>query len=179
MLASLCAGISCGAVVAARMGDADAATFFAAAAGNLSAAALTRQSFLHALLKSGRAAALFFVFGTTVVGGLPSVALLGVQGYAVGISVGVLVRAHGLRGFFAAAGGVLPHSLIFIPCYFLMATMGARFSLRRMHHEKDARILPYLTSFLVPTACLLVGSLVEGYISAPLLKSILHTALQG
>ncbi len=174
LLAALSAGICCGAVWAARMGTDEIASFFAATAGNLTAQTLTKQSFLHALLKSGRAAALFFIFGTTVFGALPSLVLLGVQGYAVGISVGALVHAHGFRGFFAALGGVFPHSLIFIPCYFLMAMLGTRFSLRLMRREAGTRFFSYLVSFLVPFVCLFFGSLVEGYVSAPLLKSILQ-----
>lgn len=177
MPAALSAGILVGAYMAARMQPSDVEALFETVRINLTANSLSKSSFFHALLECGKAAALFFIFGTTVIGALPSVILLSIRGYAVGMSVGTLVRQFGVRGFFAAFGGIFPHSLFYIPCFVLMAVLSARFGLRFLRKETDGRVLPYCIAFLIITLFLLIGCFVEGYVSAPLLKQILYRAL--
>lgn len=177
MPAALSAGILIGSFMAARMPAADTEAFFETVQRNLSVESLAKSSFLNAFLQSGKTAALLFIFGTTVIGAVPSAILLSVRGYAIGMSVGTLLRQFGLRGFFAALGGVFPHSIFYLPCLLLMATQSAKSALRLLKKEASGQFLQYVLIFLILFVFLLFGALVEGYISAPLLKRILYHAL--
>jgi len=176
MPAALIAGICLGTVASARS---DSSALFSAAAESIASSPLCLDSFLKALRQNAIAAALLCIFGTTVLGVLPSAFLLCMRGYAVGKAVGALVASFGFRGFFAAVCGVFPHNLIYVPFLCLLAVHGARFSKRLLFREGKSRgqLTTYLLSSLFLTLPLILGCLVEGYISAPLLKSVLGAHL--
>ncbi len=176
MPAAVIAGICLGTVAAART---DSSALFAAAAESMAAPTLMPDSFFKALRQNALAAALLCIFGTTVLGALPSAFLLTLRGYAVGKTVGALVSAFGFRGFFAAVCGVFPHNLLYVPFLCLLAVCGTRFSRRLLVGEGRMRgqLAGYLLSAALLTLPVLLGCLVEGYVSAPLLKSILGTYL--
>jgi len=122
-------------------------------------------------------AALLCIFGTTVLGVLPSAVLLALRGYAVGKTVGALVTTFGLRGFCAAVCGIFPHNLFYVPFLCLLAICGFRFSRRLLEGSTGGRLAEYLLSAAFLSLPILFGCVVEGYVSAPLLKSILGTYL--
>jgi len=172
MPVAVIAGICLGTVAAART---DTSSLFAAAAESMASEAMMPDSFFKALRQNVLAAGLLCVFGTTVLGVIPSAILLTLRGYAVGKTVGALVATFGFRGFGAAVCGVFPHNLLYIPFLSLLAVCGTRFSRRLMHGEgkKRGQLAGYLFSAALLTLPVLLGCVVEGYISAPLLKSIL------
>ncbi len=176
MPAALIAGICIGTAAAVRT---DSSALFSAAAESLSSPTLMLDSFSKALRQNATAAALLCIFGTTILGGIPSAFLLCMRGYAVGHAVGALVASYGLRGFFAAVCGIFPHNLIYVPFLCLLAVSGAQFSRRLLLREGGNRgqLAAYLLSSLFLTLPIALGCLVEGYISAPLLQSILGSHL--
>ncbi len=174
MPAALVAGLILGAVASAGL---DTAPLFAAAAESLSSPSLCLDSFQKALGQTAIAASLLCVFGTTVLGALPACVLLGGRGYTIGKTVGALVGSFGLRGFWAAVGGVFPHNLFYVPFLCLLAIHGARFSRRLLLREGKNRLSSYLLSSLFLSIPLFFGCLIEGYISAPILKAVLGTHL--
>lgn len=174
MPAAVVVGICLGTVAAART---DTSSLFTAAAESMASGTLMPDSFFKALRQNTLAAGLLCVFGTTVLGALPSAFLLTLRGYAVGKTVGALVATFGFRGFWAAVCGVLPHNLLYIPFLSLLAVCGTRFSRRLLCGEGKRQLTGYLLSAAILTLPVILGCVVEGYVSAPLLKSILGTQL--
>ncbi len=169
--AAFVAGISIGAIFAVRR---DAAPLFAAAKESLASPTLFSDSLIKALRQNLLTAFLLWIFGTTALGSIPSLLLTGIRGFSVGQAVGALVHAFGFRGFFAAVLGVLPHNLLYAPFLCLLAMFAVRYSIGE---NRQRTLTKYtLTSFCL-TLPVLLGCFVEGYISAPLLRSVLGTYL--
>lgn len=165
--AAFVAGISIGAVFAARQ---DAAPLFAAAKESLSSPTLLSDSLIKALRQNLVTAFLLWIFGTTALGGLPTVFLIGIRGFSVGQAVGALVHSFGFRGFFAAVSGVLPHNLLYAPFLSLLAMFAA---LRTMENGRQMSLAKYTLTSLLLTIPVILGCFVEGYISAPLFRAVL------
>ncbi len=176
MPASFLLGICLGSLSAARI---DTAAFFSTAADSLSSASLMADSVLKALRQNALHAVLFLIFGTTFIGAVPSAVLLGVRGYGLGQTVGALVAAFGFRGFLASALGIFPHNLLYVPFFCLLAVFGAGFSGQLLKKERNMR--QNLASFFLISLFLaipiLCGCLIEGYVSAPLMRRILSSML--
>ena len=173
LLAALLAGIGLGAAAACR---GDVSALFVAARHSMDSPSMCLDSFLKALGHHAAAAALLWVCGTTVLGGLPTLFLSGARGFSIGYAVGALVHSFGLRGFFAAICGVFPHNLFYIPILGILALYALRFSLEKGNTRRGG-LWHYSLTILLISLPLLFGCLVEGYISAPLLKSILGAHL--
>lgn len=176
LLAALAAGVTIGAIDAAEMGSAESAAVLDRISASLAVDALQKTSFFQALISALKTLALLLVFGTTVIGAVPTAIYIGVHGFSVGASVGTLVRFYGMRGFLAAAAGVLPHSLIYLPCFLVMAVLAMQFSSRllKREHTQSGHFISYLFSMLLVSIPVFLGCLVEGYLSAPLLRYILR-----
>lgn len=176
MPAALLAGICLGSISAANM---DGTALFLAARDSLASPSFMADSFFKAIRQNAGSAALLCIFGTTFLGTLPSAVLLGIRGYGLGQTVGTLVSAFGFRGFFAAVCGIFPHNLLYVPFLCLLSMCGARFSRRLLERDHDARrhLASYLFSALLLSVPILLGCLIEGYISAPLLRNILGSVL--
>ncbi len=176
MPAAFLAGICLGSFSAGKI---DPSLFFSAASESFYSPSLMTDSFLKAVRQNAMHVALFCVFGTTVIGAVPSAVLLGIRGYGLGQTVGALVSAFGFRGFLAAGIGIFPHNLLYVPFFCLLSVFGAGFSGQLLVPNRDAR--RHLTSFLFTSLILAVpilcGCLIEGYVSAPLLRSILAPIL--
>ncbi len=176
MPAALLAGICLGTVAAVKT---DTSSLFTAAAESMQSPTLMVDSFFRALKQNAAIAVLLCIFGTTVLGAIPSAFLLGLRGFAIGKTVGALILSYGVRGFFASVCGVFPHNLFYVPFLCLLAICGTRFSLRLLHREgkPHGQLSGYLLSAAFLTLPIILGCLVEGYVSAPLLKAILESHL--
>lgn len=172
--AALIMGICFGTLAAIRT---DTSALFSAASESIASPTLMPDSFFKAIRQNGLSVALLCILSTTILGILPSAFLLAIRGYAIGKTVGALVTTFGLRGFWAAVCGVFPHNLFYIPFFCLLGICGLRFSQRLMENGKKARLSQYFLSAAIMTLPILFGCVVEGYISAPLIKSILGTYL--
>lgn len=172
--AALILGICLGTLAAIRT---DTSALFSAASESIASPTLMPDSFFKAIRQNALSIVLLCILSTTILGILPSAFLLAVRGYAIGKTVGALVIAFGLRGFWASVCGVFPHNLFYIPFFCLLSFCGFRFSHRLMENSKKARLSEYFLSAAIVTLPILFGCAVEGYVSAPLLKSILGTYL--
>ena len=80
--------------------------------------------------------------------------------------------SNGTKGLVTAAACVLPHSIIILPAYILLATLGTGFSARLALGEKNIRPLfvRYTLTVMLVFLAILLGCLIEGYISLSLVK---------
>ncbi len=172
--AAILAGICLGAVAAGRSGGYD---LFSTARESLASSTLCVDSLKKALWQNGITACFLFVFGTTLLGVLPSAFLVGFRGYALGNAVGALVSTFGFRGFLAAVCGVFPHNLLYIPFLCALGILGARFSARLRGTREKRPLLSYCLTSLFLSLPILAGCMVESFICAPLLRAILSPCL--
>ena len=176
MPAAFLAGICLGSF---SVGKIDNSLFFSAASESFHSSSLMADSFFKAIRQNVLHAALFLIFGTTIIGAVPSAVLLVIRGYGLGQTVGALVSAFGFRGFLAASVGIFPHNLLYAPFFCLLAVFGAGFSGQLLAGRSDARrhLVSFLITSLILCVPILCGCLVEGYVSAPLIRSILSPIL--
>lgn len=171
--AAMLAGIVVGAILAAKK---DHTALFLAAQSSLASPTLCIDSLLKALRQMGGAVFLLWVLGTTPLGSVPIVLVAGMRGGSLGFAIGALVGTYGLRGFFAALCGVFPHNLLYIPFLCLLSVYTLRFSLDKVR-QKETPLFNYSLSILLLALPILLGCLVEGYLSAPLFRSILGATI--
>ncbi|GAA5415429.1 stage II sporulation protein M [Paraliobacillus ryukyuensis] len=125
--------------------------------------------------------ALFFILGLSVIG-LPIIwVLIFVKGVVVGFSVGFFVNQLGWKGLLFAAASIAPQNLISIPIYLLASSLAMIFSFhliqkifsRRLQKEPIAQyLMQYMIIFVVLIACLGGASIVEAFVSNPLMDWI-------
>lgn len=176
MPAALLSGLCVGSIAAAQS---DNSTLFMTASESFASTTFMADSFLKALRQNAGTVALLCIFGTSLFGGIPSAVLLAMRGYGLGQTVGALVSVFGFRGFLAAVGGIFPHNLFYVPFLCFSAIISARFAGRLFCHTQHFKrqILTYLLSIVLLFLPIFLGCLIEGYISAPLLKNILSAVL--
>lgn len=132
-------------------------------------------SFWKALLQEFRSFLLLFVCGLTVIGSPVAVLYIGAKGYAIGFTVGFLVKYYGLTGFLASLTGVLPHYIILIPAFMCMGIVAINFSNRLLLAQKGLKgsVGNYFMKAVLIAAAVLLGCVIEGFVSSLLLKNIL------
>lgn len=109
---------------------------------------------------------------------IPIIVLL--RGFAMGFTVGFLVNEFGLKGFLFSIFALLPQNIFIVPGIISISSIGISYSLNRVKGRKNRVLYKYsLTSFLNYSSiiflfCILivVGSLVEAYISPLFMKFI-------
>ncbi len=176
--AALAIGVAAGAFMAARLSGDEAASLAADIIQSVGNASGT-TSFSKSLLQNSQSVLLFWVLGMSVVGAPLLLAAIGVKGYAVGYTVGFLVRSFGLTGFLASASGVLPHNLLIVPCYVLLAGFGICFSKTLLKGGRDTKgqFTAYTLKAVLIFAVILSGSVFEGYISSGLMKNAMSIVI--
>lgn len=98
----------------------------------------------------------------------------------MGFTVGFLVNEFGLKGFLFSIFALLPQNIFIVPGIISISSIGISYSLNRVKGRKNRVLYKYsLTSFLNYSSiiflfCILivVGSLVEAYISPLFMKFI-------
>jgi stage II sporulation protein M len=171
-------GIFFGAFAAVRLGSSDLTVYTESINLSVAAPLKTTEGFLNSLLQNVKTIALFWFLGMTVIGSIPLVAVTFYKGYAIGFTVAVLVLQYKLSGLLAAIIGVLPHSIIFIPTYIILAGLCVSFSSKLLADRKNIKSL-FLSYSLRTVFLLLVialGSAVEGYLSSWFFKIALGLA---
>jgi len=176
--AALAIGVAAGAFMAARLSGDEAASLAADIIQSVGNASGT-TSFSKSLLQNSQSVLLFWVLGMSVVGAPLLLAAIGVKGYAVGYTVGFLVRSFGLTGFLASASGVLPHNLLIVPCYVFLAGFGICFSKTLLKGGRDTKgqFTAYTLKAVLIFAVILSGSVFEGYISSGLMKNAMSIVI--
>lgn len=132
-------------------------------------------AFVSSLKLRFKCLGILFLCGLAVIGAPAAVAYTGILGYALGFTVGFMVRYYGLLGLLAAFGGILPHYILLLPSFICMGISGINFSNKLLRGERN--ISDGFKSYLAK-ACLIAipvfaACVAEGFLSSFLLKKIL------
>ncbi|NLY43819.1 MAG: stage II sporulation protein M [Clostridiaceae bacterium] len=129
---------------------------------------------------------IFWVLGITVIGIPVILIIIGIKGFTIGFTVGFLIRYLDFKGVLFTILGILPQSLIVIPCYILVAVICINFSLsiarsrtKTKYRRDDVRtqFFSYSTFVLLSFFVLVVGSIIEAYITPVFIKLLAETLI--
>jgi stage II sporulation protein M len=131
-----------------------------------------------AALNQAKTAAVLWFLGLTIIG-IPLIAVVVlVRGFVLGFAVGFLVQELGYRGVLLASAAVLPHNLLAVPLFVLLAGVAVQFSSGLIRHrparagELGGRALRYSLVCLALSCGLLLTTLVEAYVSPVFLRAV-------
>jgi stage II sporulation protein M len=133
--------------------------------------------FKQSLINNSQFVILIWLLGITVIG-IPLILLIvGIKGFIVGFSVSFLVEGMGLKGLLFAVAAILPQNLFIVPGIIAAAVLGISFSISMLRRKKSktkksftSELAMYSMSILLTLIILLLGSLVEGYITPVFMK---------
>lgn len=98
--------------------------------------------------------------------------VLVLKGFALGFTVGFLVKNFALKGLIFCFAAVLPHNILLIPAYIIAAVTAASFSiikfkdrLAKKHADKNHFFQQYNLMMFLIFLVILAGGLVEAYIT--------------
>jgi len=125
---------------------------------------------------------LLWVLGLFCIGFPVILSLVFTKGLTVGFTVGFFVQQWPGKGMVLAGVSVLPHNLFFVPALVLAAAIGIRFSLILLGllFRRDALKLRdewgrYNGVMALVGAVFLVGSLVEVFVTVPMMDWVMAT----
>ncbi len=132
------------------------------------------KSFVKSLQIEFKSFILLFICGAAVIGAPAAVFYIGVLGYAIGFSVGFLVKFYGLLGFCASVCAIAPHYFILIPAFIFMGIISINFSGKLLLGEKGLKndFLSYTVKALFIAVFIFAACLIEGFFSSFILKKI-------
>lgn len=140
-----------------------ASVFYASAANNL------------------KIALIIILFGLTIIGMPVILAMIFFRGFILGFTVGFIINHLGVEGVFFTLLSILPQNLIIIPSMLSIGVTGVAFSLqiiklrRRATTDSYGQLLGgYVISNCVFSLMLVIGGLIEGYISPVFIKMMTH-----
>lgn len=125
---------------------------------------------------------IFFVWllGITVIG-IPFILMLtSFRGFIVGFTISFLIQGMGWKGFILTVAALLPQNIIFIPCLLIVSAIGLCFSIqvfktkirKRLVNSIRINIFSYTTTMLIMLGIMMLGSLIESYLSPQILLSL-------
>ncbi len=173
--AALILGIIFGSTAAGKLSAEEVSEISSALtlSGEKSAHAFFKQSLCNNLILS------FFIWfsGLTLAGMFLSVIIIVLKGYSVGLTVGSFLKIAGGKGLLASLGSVLPHNIIVLASSIFMAVLSINFSKEITKGNIKKTFIAYTLSAFILALFMCAGSMVEGYISFPLLKIIMGEGL--
>ena len=122
---------------------------------------------------------LFFLWflGITMLGIPGAIFILGLKGFTLGFTFTFIYQQFSLNGLLFALGALLPQNIFIIPALLTAAVACISFSLLQIHSRlgrKPFHFWPnlgnYTALFAVLMVLVLVGSLVEGYITTVFIR---------
>lgn len=118
---------------------------------------------------------IIFLCGITVIGSPVATFYTGYLGFSLGFSSAFLFKYYGFSGILSILLGILPHYVILIPLYLFMTAMSINFSNALLREDKTLRdsLRNYSVKMLVFAVIIFITCLIEGYISAFFLKTII------
>lgn len=138
--------------------------------------------FKSSVLGNGLLILSMYLFGLLGIGFVFIPLLIFLKGSALGLTVGYLVKEFGLRGFLVSVFGIYPQSLFIIPGIIAIGAVTMSMSLsyktkikkrfikaRGIINLNDYTILILVFAFIV-----LIGSLIEGWLSPMFLKQAVN-----
>lgn len=117
--------------------------------------------------------------GLIVIGVAVIPVILSIRGFALGFTVGFLVNEFGLKGFLFSLLVVLPQNLFIIPGIISISSAGVSFSINRIRRKERlyrnnliSDIINYSFIVLLFAMLVIVGSIIEGYVSPIFMKFV-------
>ncbi|MCG8501767.1 MAG: stage II sporulation protein M [Firmicutes bacterium] len=127
---------------------------------------------------------LLWILGITVIGIPFILIIIGIKGFVIGFTVGVMMKVLSTRGIFFSLVGILPQNLIMIPCYIVLGIVCINFSLSLVRSQVKKRyrkeniksqFIAYSTCVFLAFFFLTIGSVIEAYVTPVFVKLILLT----
>lgn len=100
------------------------------------------------------------------------------RGFALGFTVGFLVNEYGMEGFLFSVLGILPQNLFIIPGILSIASISMAYSIKCIKMRKlrvksinnVSKILDYTTLIVLLSIVIIIGCLIEAYVSPMFLR---------
>lgn len=137
-------------------------------------------TFQHALGGHMKNLGIMWILGISVIGIPILLIYIFIKGLVVGFTVGFLVSQLSWKGLWFAFVSVVPHNLLVIPAFIIVAVSGIYFSLyllknRLIRHR--GTIYPQFVSYCLLVTCmailLLIAAGIEAYLSPILMKEVI------
>ena len=131
------------------------------------------------LLSNTRFALIIWLSGFIFIGTIIIPLMIGLKGISIGFTVGLLVRRFGIKGFTFALSGLLPYYLILLPGIIAICSIGLSNSKSNsgvkgngLRNIKKISLVDYSLLFLFSFTIIIMGSLVESFITPYFIKLI-------
>lgn len=141
---------------------------------NIDSLVLLKQSLVNNL----QTIASIWLLGLTVIGIPIIMAVVILRGFVIGFTVGLLFEELGFKGLIFSTFAMLPQNLFIIPGIIIISVTSISFSvmivknkmrrIRRNNYFKE--LLLYSTTILLLSIILIVGSIIEAYVSPVFMK---------
>lgn len=118
----------------------------------------------------------FFLLGIPI-----ALGLLGLRGYMLGFSVGILTGLMGVKGFVFSFISQFLHGIVIVPTLIFLSVVCIRYPLDKREHcgsfrvgaaGEGTRVSRHLLRCLLIFLPLLFGSVIEGYVAPIIVKSL-------
>ncbi len=135
--------------------------------------------FLPAFLNQARTVIAVWFLGLTVIGVPIILAIVFVRGFSLGFTFGFLIKEKAWLGFAIALLSVLPQNIVYVPLAIACAVIGINFSFYIVRGRFTSEvplaqgILTYTGIMVLLLLVLLVGALIEAFLSPWLLETII------
>ncbi|ACB85245.1 stage II sporulation protein M [Natranaerobius thermophilus] len=137
--------------------------------------------FLSSLSYNMTLLGILWLLGITMVGIPIIMILVFLRGIAFGFTIGFLIEKTSFMGALLALVSILPHNVLFVPCFFIISVAGISFSIlliRNQLGKKSISIIPelinYTLLFVIIGVGFVAGSLIEAYISPTFMRILLQ-----
>lgn len=136
---------------------------------SISSFSLLKQSLMNNL----QTVILIWILGIIVVGIPVIMGVLILRGFVIGFTVGFLIEGFGLKGFLFALFAVMPQNIFIIPCLIIISVIATKFSVviiknklrKAPSYNFSNKVSKYSVSIFMISLLILLGSLVEAYIT--------------
>jgi len=129
------------------------------------------QVFWSALTNMLQLALFLWLCGFTKLGVPIAPAIAGLRGFICGFTVAALIRHFAWQGLLASAAGILPQSLILLPCIIVFAVCAMNHAAGHTPDKADKRrrFIHYTVTCALLTAVMLLPVLIESHVAPSLI----------
>jgi stage II sporulation protein M len=135
----------------------------------------------HSLLNNVQTLFFIWLLGIIVIGVPLVMGIVMLRGFIIGFTVGFLVNELGFKGFVFSILAILPQNIFVIPGIIIISAISISFSLktiknkinRKNRYNFTAELIRYSLITVSLSILLILGSLIEAYITPVFMKLIL------
>ncbi|RBP45573.1 stage II sporulation protein M [Garciella nitratireducens] len=121
-----------------------------------------------------------WILGATVIGMPIIILILGFRGFILGFTIGFIIDEFAFNGILFIILSILPHNLFYLPGLIGIGVMSISFSLfllksklkKEKVYNRKAQFWTYTIVILMISIFLLLGSIIEGYITPIFMKTL-------